>query len=699
MLVVKSRYLGAAAMAAMIAHATTAQAQFALPSARIVGAGSSAIAHTIRQASDCYGLKSDLGFGTAKLSPYSIDTISVPDVDFNTTYADTLGNRFNCGANSANAVIATSPYAGPQFAVGRIVQPNVMVEYLSVGSQEGVAAFIGGRVNSQIRISAKFSDRDGSFYYGLEPANCPVVAGPDCAGYDSADGYQFSLSEIPLFRSGYPQSYTGTYADYFLESINPFDRYNNINPNYGNRNAYRLFGSPIQVPVAIVPIAIAYSPAYAKQRNGDGSISTYRLTVGNARADGSGGLRLSRDQYCAIFNGAITNWNQLPTSVVNKDPADVNRNWATTGLPIYLVGRADASGTTTLLTRALMVQCTGLSINTGVGGVGGTTIVYSRFPGSFSQLSSRGALTSGAFFDKYLGKFRDQNTYPRASANYCAFNGQFQVECQGLFTIAEGDDGVAMATTYLPDPGLNPGDRTSNGRIAYISPEQTLPAILFNVANNFGLNTASLQVGGYGYTYAAPDAKNATAAFGKLQPPQSKGTTGFYCADQPTCSQNGDRGDPLQWVESVQHLPVFQAPYYSPLAAPTKGYPIVGTSNVLLYTCYATSDRRQAIDSFFATLFGKTTREHNNQMLPVNIFADPVVGTFARNGIAPMPASWRTAITETFLKRSLQIGKIGDLTTRLGDRNLWIQDKLAYGTPAAPGVTTANPTCASKPGA
>lgn len=656
---------------AVSALGTAAQAQFAFPAADLHGTGATLPQNIITQSGNCYGLKADLGFGVSAPNA-ATPPISLFDFDFNTPVADTLGNRFNCAANSANASVVA-----PNFGVGRIVQPNVTVYYLSTGSGQGVTAFLNGRVSSNQNVSAGFANKAG-----------------DGDGYSAFDGYQYSASETAL-------SSTNLTA-YNTAVINPFSRYGTgtTDPVTGansvpvGQTAANLFGPAIQIPFVIAPIAVAYAPVYAKERNNNVSfINTYRFTVGRARPDGSGGLKLTRAQYCGIFNGTITNWNQLPTSVVNKDINDVNLNWATTGVPIRLVGRSETSGTTSVFTRAMAAQCTGLSVNTGVNGTLPSTPIINKFGNSENRLPYDGVTTvantaytgaagvvsptnslSGAFFDKATG----------------VLNG---LRAIGLFTVANGNDGVAAATNFHPDPAAVAGDRSFNGQIAYISPEQTLPAILFNGANGFGLNTANLQVNGVGATFVAPDAKQAQAAFAGTQPPQSKGTAGAYCTDVALCpAAYGDRANPLSWVQGSDKA-VSQA-------APVKGYPMIGTSNVLTYTCFATPARRQAINGYFATVVGKTTKDHNNQAFAVKHINDAVNGLFAKNGLAPVPGAWANAITETFLKKSTQVGVVGNATTQLGLRNLWIQDRIPTTPTGVASVTNGNTTvCAGKPGA
>jgi hypothetical protein len=634
-----------AATAAISAFgAGAAQAQFAFPAATIVGAGASLPQNVSRQAGDCYGIKNDLGFGVSSGTPEAAKTLI--DFDFNTPAADTIGNRFNCAANTANALIVA-----PNFGDPRIVQPAVTTRYLSTGSGQGITAFLNNRVSSSIIHSAGFT------------------------AYTSADGYQYSFSETPLSAANLT-TYNTT------ATVNPFTRYAAAN------TAANLFGAAIQVPVVLAAVAVGYSPVYAKERLADGSVKSYSFKITGARADGSGGLKLTRAQYCGIFNGTITNWNQLPVNIVTKDPLDA----AAFNVPIVLVGRSETSGTTSLYTRAMAAQCDGQSVAVGVGGTGTAVAVVNKFVNSENRLPYSGTPTITG--TAYTGATSISTANSLSGAFFNKGTGLITIgtEAAGLFTVANGNDGVALATALHPDPTATVGDRTLNGRVNYVSPEQTLPSTTFTGANTLGLHTASLQVNGTGTVFAAPIASQATAAFGSIAPPQSKGGAGAYCNDATACpNAYGDRANPLDWVAAASKL--------VPLAAPTKGYPIVGTSNALLYTCSATPARRQAVNGFFAQLLGMTTKDFNNQTGPAAVVTDAVNGIFSKSGLAGLPAAWRTAITETFLKSSAQLGTVGNAATRLGLRNLWIQDKIPTTPTGVGSITAGNTLCVGKPGA
>lgn len=618
--------------------AGSAQAQFAFPAATIVGAGASLVQNVTRQTGDCYGVKNDLGFGASGSTPQV--SIALNDFDYNTPAVDTLANRFNCAV--------------------RDVQPAVTTRYLSTGSGQGVTAYLNNRVSANINFSAGF------------------------AAYTDADGYQYSYSETPLTAANLTTYNTSA-------TVNPFDRFGVGTP----KTAAAAFGPAIQIPVVLTAVSVGYSPVYAKVRAANGSVIPLSFRVAGGTA--TGGLKLTRAQYCGIFNGVITNWNQLPTSVVNKSSADI----APFDVPIVLVGRSETSGTTSLFTRAIAAQCTGLSVPVGVGGTGTPVAITNKFVDAEGRLPYNTATqVAGTAYTGATSTISPTSSISGAFFNK-GTNALTGTEVAGLFTVANGNDGVALATAFHPDPGATPGDRSLNGRINYVSPEQTLPAAANSGANLLGLHNAALGVllATGKTTYYMPTAANATAAFGTVKPPQSKGGAGAYCNDTPAACNAispgyyGDRANPLDWVASPLKNAV--------IANPVKGYPIIGTSNALLYTCYATPERRQAVNGFFATSIGKTPKDSLNLSMPATLATSGTAGIYAKTGLSGLPAAWRTAIAETFFKKSLQVGVVGQPTTQLGLRNLWIQDRIpTVAPPAAAGIVNGNTTiCAGKPGA
>jgi hypothetical protein len=156
--------------------------------------------------------------------------------------------------------------------------------------------------------------------------------------------------------------------------------------------------------------------------------------------------------------------------------------------------------------------------------------------------------------------------------------------------------------------------------------------VLNTGANNYGLNTATLK--NSKGQFEAPSPATALKAFGTILPPQSN-ANGTYCE---SCQSNGLRSQPYAWVQPITNA--------SPLGNPTESgsYPIVGTTNFLGYTCYATSASLAAVNGYNVYLNTK----------PIN--DDAKAGILATAGLAPLPSNWRTAINGTFMSNSNNLG-------------------------------------------
>ncbi len=430
-------------------------------------------------------------------------------------------------------------------------------------------------------------------------------------------------------------------------------------------NAGPTAGNAIQIPMMIVPVGFSYMPVYGKVMRPGGVVEELTLNIAYPRTTANlGGLRMKKTTYCGIVNGTITNWNDPALKADNggqslMDPDDDVYRWNYTGVPIKLVGRSDASGTTNLFTRAMTAQC-GDKFT-----AGGTDLLPAAthnpwFPNRQAIYNKNtGALTSG-------------------------------FEIAGLFGLADGDDGVAAAVSQeIPDP-LAVGDVTLGGYLGYNSASWLAPTVL---ANGKMLHSAQLQQGTT-TKFRSPTAADATLAFQGIQgilPPQSDSRGKYY----PANTSLGMRNDPLAWVVPATTVTA------GSLANPSSGYPIVGTANILLYTCYADANVRNALQGYLSLLLGQVKIPDNQldgapskvpAMLITSMAKDAVgnrIGLFGRHGIAPMPKPWTTAINETFLTNT----RAGNIP---GALNLWIQDELQDYT----GDTTAgNPACTPGVGA
>lgn len=422
-------------------------------------------------------------------------------------------------------------------------------------------------------------------------------------------------------------------------------------------------GAAIQIPFYVLPIALPYSPVYGKRDTATGTVPlSYNVKASFVQkaTDGvtvTGGLHLKRTTYCAILNGTITNWNDAALTADNggqslRDANDDLTRWNTAGVPIKLVGRSDNSGTTNIFTRHLAIACPG----TDYSGLGGTDQLPSARKGTAVYDQNTGALISGT-------------------------------ETAGKFGLSAGNAGVAAAIGQtIAAPAAGSGSTNLGGYFGYAGADFVIPATLGTTVPV--LYSANLQQGAT-TTFKMPTPTNATAAFGTtFLPPQST-TAGKYTLT-PAAGSQGNRNDPLAWALAQGAT--------TGLANPAIGYPIVGTTNLLIYTCYSTPEKRSAIVALAAQQFGFFKTSKLGTLFPaalVNSTAKGAnglqIGVLSQNGISNMPASWKTAIWETFFTKTVTGANPSTL-------NLWIQDKLPT-TQASVATLQSNSTCSANTGA
>ena len=379
----------------------------------------------------------------------------------------------------------------------------------------------------------------------------------------------------------------------------------------GVENPHERYGALIQIPFLIAPVTIAYDPVYKRVRQAGGGVTEYSFHIHKSRADGSGGLHLDAKTYCAIFNGKITDWADPRITKLNhnelvRDPSDPvpAGSWH---LPIVMVGRGESSGTTSLWTRHLANVCAAFNGNHYLG-------VTTTLPSDLRD--------GNAVYDKTT----DTLTGTIKPGNY---------------VVANGNDGVAQYIDFRDShqPGNSAGDSVQWGRLGYVGPDYALPAVLNTGANTYGLNTATVK--NSSGNYVAPTVKATLAAFGSATPPDSL-PNGHY---DPGSADSRDRTHPQDWVEPPDPS--------SPLANPTAAdaYPIVGTSNALVYTCYATLKMTRAIG---------TNRGFLNWFYNDRVVTNKHDGLLAQAGFGAMPSNWRVAITESFIsgKDGLRTGNL-----------------------------------------
>lgn len=431
-------------------------------------------------------------------------------------------------------------------------------------------------------------------------------------------------------------------------------------------------GAPIMFPLYALPVAIAYNPVYGT--NSTGNPMRFRSPATTPRAINGvtvGGMKLTPELYCGIFNGQIKNWNDARFKAANggTDIFDATNDtlarWTSQGAPIRLVGRVDRSGTTDIFTRALAAQCD--SFGTNAYDRAAETLPYNRtLPASqlpdFTSVRSDSGLRP-ASTEKESGNSTSLlvgNTYFNGSGYTTVTGGSASQPAanstngSGLFMVANGSGGVRDAINFAPDHVVTSttfGTTTFNGKVGYISADYianspTGSATLFAAALQAGDGTYSLPTGN-----AASQAVNAA-----VLPPQSN-ASGTYNAGADTRQVrdpndlteatliNATRTNPLAWYDVLYSDPA------STLANPAAGYRITGTTQFLGYTCYKASNAPY-IRNFLGWNTGNLTTDDSGTVR-TGIFTNLSTGLLDRSNLAPMPTDWQRAIRDTFLNTTL----------------------------------------------
>lgn len=160
----------------------------------------------------------------------------------------------------------------------------------------------------------------------------------------------------------------------------------------------------------------------------------------------------------------------------------------------------------------------------------------------------------------------------------------------GIYTtLANGNDGVAAALNYSSATPAN------TIRIGYLSNDYLSDAV-----NGLNYARPGTAWAAYGIT-AARITNNGTA-----YDPSPAGISAAVSAVGFTAPTGSDRADPSKWVPLAGN---------SSIENPSAGYPIVGTSNFLVYSCYRDDIRKNAVANggstpgFFNWYYGDAVAE------------------------------------------------------------------------------------------
>lgn len=464
--------------------------------------------------------------------------------------------------------------------------------------------------------------------------------------------------------------------------------------NNATTGASTLGGKAIQFPLYVLPVAIAYDPTYGRNTT---TGETYTFNVANPQSINgvaAGGLRMSRNTYCKVFNGTIVNFNDAAFTADNggtslRNPNDSTTRWNADGVPVRLVGRLDRSGTTDIFTRALAAQCNGVSGLTNKYTANAESLPYARVSGApdFSAIRSDTGYSPASTAPVAGSTNLIGNQYFSGSAILSVAGGNPShptgANGSGLFLVADGSGRTRDAIRFAPDyASPSASNVLLNGKIGYIGSDFVAGSESATAAPLFA---AALQTGS---SFVMPSATAAVNAISTILPPESAATSGAWLTGDARSVRNPNgganvpatRANPLAWYDVL----------YSgttTLANPTTGYALTGTTQFLGHQCYAAGNRQNMVE-FIADTFDRNTTTSTGAALPAGMFAgttSTAPGLLARSNIGALPTVWRNAIVNTFLSNSTQVDSVSGAT--LGSQNLWIQSANSRAS-----TTTTNPT-------
>jgi ABC-type phosphate transport system substrate-binding protein len=527
----------------------------------VYGGGSSLLAPYARQFADCYGKPADLVAQTS--SPPTTPPSFVDETLFNYPGEGTKGT-------------------GAQNCVSQNINNTTTTWYISAGSGNGIASLFG---HDPVTFFGEVNANGPQFFAEQMYANSDAGLGSTDVGcYDNGSctekGAVIGAPGTPCNTVGSPYPVPA-----------------------------QCYGPLIQYPVSIDPVAIFYPSGGIYEKVSGSGVKEIDYTFKVSHSSKDGGLRLSQNTLCGIWNRVITNWNDPAITADNggvslespKDPTPATQ-WS---VPLTPVGRSDSSGTTSIITRHLANICANYNGNQ----------------------YANGATTLPAGLQG--------NTYNPANPNYPG------VDLPNEITLAPNSSGVTqyVAFTQIPQNEKNQcpsgtvlptgySDCIQQARVGYVGADYVMPYVKGSHTNSYNLFQSTLLNHAGNWEPASP--KGAVAAFKGIQPPQSNAKGGYCTQAPPTCS-GGARNDPTQWAESTDKG--------QPLADPTAttAYPLVGTTNELLYTCYANPTSE-------ANLSGQLSYVET-----ADINTDPTNGILAAAGLSPLPKQWLTAIDQSFI--------------------------------------------------
>ncbi|MCK9914443.1 substrate-binding domain-containing protein [Microbacteriaceae bacterium K1510] len=479
------------------------------------------------------------------------------------------------------------------------VDTNVQGAYAAVGSGNGFRGFISNDPKQFFLGTPVLGSTGTVTMPAVPPEFTDIFANINTYPYAKVD---FGASDSPLSTAAAP-----TTASYSTFTPTPWCTDRSCDPvtvstsgpvTYDTAN----FGAPRQVPLIEAPVAIAINT------NGFGTNNS-ALTVSPVVAGQA--VQLTTAQICAIFSGAVNNWNAtdsiasmnssgtLGTQVfyaANVGSASGSAVGTPTiyasNLPIRVVYRSDGSGTSFIITNYLKSVCPQLDTGPISSGGNGYSDIFNATSFGTVALPSLPSTSFGVLISR-INTVRGINV---TSSTYNSSNPWIGVD---------GSDAIAQNINNVATDG---GSTTYSGRIGYLSVDFTQP---YRSSGSYYPLSASVQneaqraagtylpastSGGSNLpTFIQPKPSGADLAFGDLSPPPSPSTHAdwdLYSKKYPSPTNSGGRD-----LAGLSILGIPKA---------TDAYPIVGTAFAGLYSCYmgdGGGTRADRVKAFFSWIY------------------------------------------------------------------------------------------------
>lgn len=200
------------------------------------------------------------------------------------------------------------------------------------------------------------------------------------------------------------------------------------------------------------------------------------------------------------------------------------------------------------------------------------------------------------------------------SSIYSASSSTLPTAVQAFSILADQSSGVAHELDFdaRTQANKNGTSGTSGGRIGYVGPDYVGDYAIHTGSNTYNLAAATLKNGNGDWVQPTPAAAIAAFANSFTVP-----------------STEAELANPAKWVASNS-----DAALGNPSGSGS--YPIVGTSNFVLYTCYGEDGTATSVKDFLNWYYSE------------DVVNDDTNGVLAYAGLAALPSDYRDLIKATF---------------------------------------------------